>query len=148
MRLSRALGIAGLMLVLGVTPCLAMAPPFPENNITSIADGQAEPFVGTWSLVLPAGRPDEADTVHATCDRPVRIEAADERHIFYIGPYGAGDEAATELVSRDGRTWWEPIAGGPHSFAIWTAPDRFHLYDTDVATPLEWAQPLVYTRCR
>src|SRR5690606_41974265 len=32
MRLSRALGIAGLMLVLGVTPCLAMAPPFPRSE--------------------------------------------------------------------------------------------------------------------
>lgn len=117
--------------------------PWPRESIPDVEDGKAAPFAGNWSMVV-AGRP---DTTYATCDLPVRIEAADETHIFYEGPKDPEPEAATELVSRNGRTAWLPIAGGPQYFAVWVHPDRFHLYDADVENEADWGEPYDFTRC-
>lgn len=127
---------AAMPVALGLTP-------WPRENIVDIEDGKSAPFVGDWSMEL-AGRP---TTTYATCDLPVRIRAPDDTHIFYVGPKDPEPEAATELVARDGRTHWRPIAGGPQYFAVWVGPDRFHLYEADVEDEADWGEPYAFTRC-
>jgi hypothetical protein len=139
---TKRLALAALAAMLTATVVSAMMP-WPRESIPDVEDGKAAPFVGNWSMVL-AGQP---DTTYATCELPVRIEAADDTHIFYVGPKDPEPEAATELVSRDGRTAWLPIAGGPQYFAVWVHPDRFHLYDADVEEAVDWGEPYAFTRC-
>ena len=102
---TKRLALAALTATLTATVVSAMMP-WPRESIADVEDGKAAPFVGNWSMVL-AGQP---DTTYATCELPVRIEAANETHIFYVGPKDPEPEAATELVSRNGRTAWLPIA--------------------------------------
>lgn len=128
--------------LLSMAPASAMMP-WPREGIAEVENGKSAPFVGNWSMVL-AGQP---DTTYATCELPVRIEAADDRHIFYQGPKDTPAEAATELVAKDGRTRWLPVAGGPLYFAVWVHPDRFHLYDLDVEAGVDWGEPYAFTRC-
>lgn len=89
----------------------------------------------------------EADSDYAVCALPVRIEAASETHIFYLGPRENEADAAMELIPEQGGARWEPIAGGPTFFAIWIDPDMFYLYDTVPATDADWGMPFVYRRC-
>ena len=117
--------------------------PWPRESIAEVENGRSAPFVGQWSMIVE-GRP---DTTYATCDLPVRIRAANDTHIFYEGPNDPEAEAATELVSRNGRTAWLPIAGGPRYFAVWVHPDRFHLYGADVEDEVDWGEPYAFTGC-
>lgn len=125
----------------------AMSPPYPHESIAPVEEGKSAPYIGAWALTMPAAEHGTPDTVYATCDKPVRIEAADDMHIFYLGPDETEAGAAIELIANGGRTDWEPIAGGPSSFVVWVAEDRFHLYDAGISSEEEWAQPLVYARC-
>jgi len=109
--------------------------------------GQAAPFAGAWSVSMPTMELGTPDTNYAICTLPVRIEAANETHIFYLGPREKQVDAAMELVpERDGARW-EPIAGGPTFFAVWIDPDTFYLYDTVPETETNWGMPFVYRRC-
>ena len=139
---TKRLALTALVTLLLTTLAAGMMP-WPRESIAAVENGKAEPFVGNWSMIV-AGRP---DTTYATCEMPVRIEAASETHIFYSGPKDPEPEAATELVSRNGRTVWLPIAGGPQYFAVWVHPDRFHLYDADVEDDVDWGEPYDFTRC-
>lgn len=125
----------------------AMSPPYPHESITHVEEGKSAPYVGAWALSMPAAEYGKPDTVYAACEKPVRIEAADDTHIFYLGPDEVEADAAIELIVGEGRTDWEPIAGGPSSFVVWVAEDAFNLYDADISSEEEWAQPLVYARC-
>lgn len=122
--------------------------PFPRPvNADGIPNGVSEPFAGQWSVTLPTMEVTEGDTVLASCDRPVTIEAADERHIFYIAPRQEAREPAMELIDRNGGTVWEPIAGGPRFFAYWRSADNFYLYDEEPLPDADWVMPYVYVRC-
>ena len=135
-------------LLVGAGSVAAMSPPYPWQNITSVPDGQSAPFVGSWSMNLPADKPGVPDISTVTCDHPIRMEAADATHVFYLGPEDRAADAAVELVARDGRTAWEPIAGGPRYSVVWISPDSFHMHEADAVSEQDWAQPLVYERCR
>jgi hypothetical protein len=135
-------GLSLVVLAAGMPAALALTP-WPRENIVDVEDGRSASFVGEWSMEQ-AGRP---TTTYATCDLPVRIEAADETHIFYRGPKDPEPEAATELLARDGRTHWRPIAGGPDYFTVWVSPDRFHLYQAEVENAVDWGEPYAFTRC-
>jgi hypothetical protein len=139
---TKSLVLAALAALLLTAAASAMMP-WPRESIPGVENGRSAPFVGRWSMVVE-GRP---DTTYATCDLPVRIEAADDTHILYLGPKDAEPEPATELVATNGRTSWWPIAGGPQYFAVWVHPDRFHLYDADVEDEVDWGQPYTFTRC-
>jgi hypothetical protein len=128
-------------------PVLAMAPPYPQQGIAGVPDGVSEPFVGRWAVVDPASAPNQSDIVYATCDAPLRIEAADEHHIFLLAADQTEGDAATQLRAVDGTTTWEPIAGGPNYVAVWVSPNGFHLYERWVIEQADWGTPLVYTRC-
>jgi len=124
-----------------------MAPHYPHQNIAGVPDGESEPFAGLWELVDPAASSDQTDIVYATCDAPLRIEAADEHHIFLLADDETEGDAATHLKAVEGTTTWEPIAGGPSYVAVWVSPARFHLYESWVTEEADWGTPLVYTRC-
>lgn len=132
-----------VVLLAAAMPAALGLTPWPRENIVDVEDGKSAPFVGNWSM-QQAGRP---TTTYATCALPVRIQAPDEEHIFYFGPRDPEPEAATELVARDGRTHWRPIAGGPQYFTVWVDRDRFHLYEADVELEADWGEPYAFTRC-
>jgi hypothetical protein len=89
----------------------------------------------------------EPDAELATCDRPVRIESANDTHIFYLSPQQNEADAAIELTSVDEGTFWAPIAGGPSYFAFWIDADNFYLYDEVPKVDADWGRPYIYRRC-
>lgn len=132
---------------LGATTAFALTPlPKPEAT-TAVEPGKSAPFVGKWSVSMPTMEVGTPDTDYAICTLPVRIEAANETHIFYLGPREVEADAAMELVPDQGGARWEPIAGGPIFFAIWIDRDTFYLYDTVPETEADWGMPFVYRRC-
>lgn len=132
---------------LSTTTAFALTPlPKPEAT-AAIEAGKSAPFVGAWSVSMPTMEVGTPDTDYAICALPVRIEAASETHIFYLGPREVEADAAMELVPDRGGARWEPIAGGPTFFAIWIDPDTFYLYDTVPETDDHWGMPFVYKRC-
>lgn len=136
-------GAAGL----GFTAAIALTPlPKPVAS-TEVDAGQSAPFAGAWSVTVPTIEADMPDSDYAICTLPVRIKAADETHIFYLGPSEVEADAAMELVPDQGGARWEAIAGGPTFFAVWINPDTFYLCDTVPETEADWAMPFVYRRC-
>ena len=136
-----------LVAALSAIPALAMAPLARPEGTPSIETGKSQPFVGAWAVSLPTREIGARDTDYAVCALPVRIEAADETHIFYLGPREKEPDAAMELVpDRDGARW-EPIAGGPTFFAVWVDENLFYLYDQIPETDAGWGMPFVYRRC-
>lgn len=132
---------------LGATATLALtAPPRPEAS-AAIEIGKSAPFVGAWSVSKPTMELGTPDTDYAICALPVRIEAANETHIFYLGPRDLEPDAAMELVPDQDGARWEPIAGGPIFFAVWVDPDKFYLYDTVPEAGMGWGMPFIYKRC-
>lgn len=131
----------------GTVSALALTPlPRPEPA-PEIDPGQSSPFVGEWSVSMPTMEVGEPDTDYAICALPVRIEAADPTHIFYLGPREKVADAAIQLVPDLGGARWEPIAGGPVFFAIWVSEDLFYLYDQIPEVDAGWGMPFVYRRC-
>lgn len=134
-------------MVLSASGVVALTPfPKPQPAV-GIDPALAEPFVGSWSVTLPTMEVGVADTVLAACTLPVRIEEANENHIFYLGPRDVEADAALELVPHDIGARWAPIAGGPGYFAVWVEPDRFYLYDILPETEADWGRPFIYQRC-
>jgi hypothetical protein len=122
--------------------------PFPRPEpAEGILPGDPSPFVGEWSMTLPTMEMGTPDADHATCATPVRIEAASEEHVYYYGPDQADLDPAIKLSAREGGTYWEPVAGGPHYFTIWIEADMFYLYDGIPQTEADWGRPFVYRRC-
>jgi len=143
MRLCFALLVAALT----ATAAPAMAPLARPEGTPSIETGKSAPFVGAWAVSVPTREVGVRDTDYAICALPVRIEAANETHIFYLGPREKEPDAALELVpDRDGARW-EPIAGGPNFFAVWVDENIFYLYDQIPETDDGWDMPFVYRRC-
>jgi len=138
--------LAFAMLASSLAPALALTP-FPTQNIADVPDGQAAPFVGQWAVIMQSGAAGKPATIFSTCALPVRIEAADETHIFQRGPNEDEDDPAIALSDVDRRTAWGPIEGGPYSVAVWLSPDRFNLYEADVVINQDWSQPMTYSRC-
>jgi hypothetical protein len=131
----------------GFTAAFALTPlPKPVAS-TEVEAGTSAPYADAWSVSMPTMEVGTPDTDYAICTLPVRIEAADETHIFYLGPSEVEADAAMELVPDQGGARWEPIAGGPTFFAVWINPDTFYLYDTIPETDADWAMPFVYRRC-
>ncbi|MBO9587619.1 hypothetical protein [Devosia sp.] len=132
---------------LGTTAAFALTPlPKPAAS-AEVEAGKSAPYVGAWSVSMPTMEVGTRDTDYAICTLPVRIEAANETHIFYLGPRDVEADAAMELVPDQVGARWEPIAGGPIFFAIWINPDTFYLYDTVPETDADWGMPFVYRRC-
>jgi hypothetical protein len=125
----------------------ALAPMIRPEPAADILPGRAEPYIGAWSVTLPTREPTEPNTALAICALPVRIEKANDTHIFYLGPREQEADAAIELVVSGDGTHWQPIAGGPAFFAIWVNPDSFFLYDAVAEGEPDWSQPYIYNRC-
>ena len=121
---------------------LAKPEPFPDFD-----PGSSAPFAGSWAISIPTMEVGVPDTVLARCELPVRIQAADETHIFYLGPRETEADAAMALKKQDEGAMWEPIAGGPSFFAFWVGQDVFYLYDQVPAVAADWGLPYVYRRC-
>ncbi|WP_375596987.1 hypothetical protein [Devosia sp. Naph2] len=126
---------------------LAMAPLSRPAVDTAIAVGQSAPFSGTWSATLPTREATEPVTFLASCDRPIRIEVANDTHIFHLGPDEVEADAAIELIANADGTDWQPIAGGPAFFSLWVTEDQFYLYDAVAHGEPDWSAPYVYKRC-
>jgi hypothetical protein len=147
MTISRFAILAAAAMLMGVGLAQAMAPlPRPEVD-SGIPTGRSEPFVGSWSVTLPTREVVEPSEALATCDRPIRIEAASDTHIFYLGPDEAQADAAIELIANEDGTNWEPIAGGPVFVSLWVTQDQFYLYDAVAEGDPDWSAPYVYHRC-
>lgn len=131
----------------GVGGALALTPLAKPEPFAAIDPGTSAPFADAWAISIPTMEVGVPDTVLATCELPVRIQSADENHIFYLGPRETEADAAMELQRRDGGTMWEPIAGGPSFFAFWVSQDVFYLYDQVPETEADWGLPYVYRRC-
>lgn len=134
-------------IALATVSALAMAPMLRPDPSPDIPVGQAAPFAGSWSLAMPSREVTEPGTTLAICTLPIRIEAADDTHIFYLGPRETEPDAAIELVAVGDGTGWQPIAGGPAFFALWITPDRFYLYDAVAEGEPDWDSPYIYERC-
>ncbi|HWV19984.1 MAG TPA: hypothetical protein VN036_03050 [Devosia sp.] len=132
---------------MGTTASLALTPLLKPEASSAVEAGKSAPFVGAWSVSVPTMEVGETDTDYAVCALPVRIEAANETHIFYLGPREDEADTAMELIPEQDGARWEPIAGGPTFFAIWIDPDMFYLYDTVSETDADWSMPFVYRRC-
>lgn len=143
----RRLGLICMTLTLAVNSAWAMSPPYPRESIAGVQDGRSAPFVGSWAMSMPSDVPGQDGVTYVNCEQPIRIEPADESHIFYLGPKETEADAAIELVATDGSTAWEPIAGGPRHVAVWVALDSFHLHDAEALSEEEWARPFIYLRC-
>lgn len=134
-------------MLLGMPAAFALLPlakpaPYPDFD-----PGQAAPFAGSWAIAIPTMEVGVPDQVLARCELPVRIEAADEHHIFYLGPRETEPDPAMELQKQDGGALWAPIAGGPSFFAFWVSEDVFYLYDAVPQAEADWGRPYVYSRC-
>ncbi|MBF0679284.1 MAG: hypothetical protein IR164_10130 [Devosia sp.] len=139
--------IAGLAIMASATTTFALTPMPRPQVADNIEAGVPEPFVGLWSMTLPTMEMGTPDADLATCDQPVRIEAAGDEHIFYLGPNDSEADAAIELSRRDNGTYWAPIAGGPTYFTLWIDEGMFYLYDAMPQTEADWGRPFVYRRC-
>ncbi|KFL28406.1 hypothetical protein JP75_24370 [Devosia riboflavina] len=132
---------------LGATATFALTPlPRPVAS-AAVEAGKSAPFVGAWSVSMPTMEVGTPDTDYAICALPVRIEAANETHIFYLGPREKEADAAMALIPDQDGARWEPIAGGPVFFAIWINTDTFYLYDIVPETNADWGMPFIYRRC-
>ena len=141
-RLGRVL--AGTVLVLATSGMAPMPRPVADP---AIGPAQAASYAGSWSLTLPTREASEGDKIVVACDRPIRIEAANPTHIFYLGPDEVEADAAIELVASGDGADWKPIVGGPAYFALWVGADSFYLYDAVSEGEPDWTAPYVYTRC-
>jgi len=121
---------------------LAKPAPFSEFD-----PGSSAPFAGSWEITIPTMEVGEPDTILARCALPVRIQAADQTHIFYLGPRETEADAAMQLQKQNGGAMWEPIAGGPSFFAFWVSQEVFYLYDKVPEVEADWGLPYVYHRC-
>ena len=136
-----------LAMIGGISTAHALLPlprpePFPDFD-----PGNSAPFAGAWSLSIPTMEVTEPSEILARCTLPVRIQAADESHIFYLGPRETEPTTAMELQERDGGALWVDLGGGPSFFAFWVGEDVFYLYDTVPETEADWGLPYVYVRC-
>ncbi|KQX39873.1 hypothetical protein ASD04_04270 [Devosia sp. Root436] len=134
--------LAGSLTAANALMPLAKPAAFPD-----IDPGNAAPFAGAWAVTVPTMEVGIPDTVLARCELPVRIEAADATHIFYLGPRDQEADAAMALRELNGGALWEPIAGGPNFFAFWVGHDLFYLYDEVPPDDAGWGRPYVYVRC-
>lgn len=125
----------------------ALMPLARPEPFADIDPGSSAPLAGSWAISIPTMEVGEPDSVMATCELPVRIQAADETHIFYLGPRETEADAAMELRELEGGAMWEPIAGGPSFFAFWVSHDVFYLYDQVPKVEADWGMPYVYQRC-
>lgn len=145
--LARSAIAATALMALSGLPALAMTPlPRPEAS-TEVPAGQAAPFTGSWAVTMPTREVRDPSITLTICTLPVRIEAANDTHIFYLGPRETEADAAIELVIHDDGTAWRPIAGGPAFFAFWITPDQFYLYDAVTDGEPDWDSPYIYERC-
>jgi hypothetical protein len=143
---TRAVVVTAIVLGSHGSACALMplAKPAPFSEIDP---GSSAPFAGAWEITIPTMEVGEPDTILARCALPVRIQAADETHIFYLGPRETEADAAMQLKTQDGGTMWEPIAGGPSFFAFWVSQEVFYLYDQVPEVEADWGLPYVYRRC-
>ena len=147
MTFSRLAILAAPALFIGLETTQAMAPlPRPEVSF-SVPTGQSEPFVGSWSITVPTREVTQPSEALATCDRPIRIDPANDTHIFYLGPDEVEADAAIELITNQNGTAWEPIAGGPAFVSLWVTQDQFYLYDAVAEDDPDWSAPYIYDRC-
>jgi hypothetical protein len=147
MSISKPAVLATAALLLGLDAAQAMAP-LPRPDVSaSILAGQSAPFAGSWAVTLPTREVTEPSETLATCDRPIRIEPANETHIFYLGPDEDEADAATELITYGDGTRWEPIAGGPAFISLWVTQNQFYLYDAVAEGDPDWSAPYIYDRC-
>jgi hypothetical protein len=135
------------LLAVGSDPVLALAPMARPTPFAAISPGDSAPYAGAWAVTIPTREVGVPETVLAQCALPVRIEPADDRHIFYLGPNETVADAAIELIAEGDGTGWEPIAGGPAFLAVWVTADSFYLYDAVAEGEPDWTAPYVYTRC-
>jgi hypothetical protein len=145
-KIIRTLVVAASLLA-GHGDAFAMMPLAQPEPFTEVDPGRSEPFVGSWAISIPTMDVAVPDSVLASCDLPVRIQAADDTHIFSLGPHETEADAAIELQRLDGGAMWEPIAGGPNFFAFWVSADVFYLYDEVPQVEADWGLPYVYRRC-
>ena len=144
--IARAVVVAAVALG-SVGSAYALMPLAKPEPFSGFDPGSAAPFVGSWAITIPTMEVGEPDTVLAGCALPVRIQAADGTHIFYLGPRETEAEAAMQLQKQDGGAMWEPIAGGPSFFAFWVSHDLFYLYDQVPQVEADWGLPYMYRRC-
>ncbi|NMA97241.1 MAG: hypothetical protein GX970_03875 [Phyllobacteriaceae bacterium] len=112
MDLSRKSAVWAIVMLIAASSGTASAlTPLPQPEaFAGIKPGDPTPFIGHWMMTLPTMEMGTPDADYATCDRPVRIEGANEDHIFYFGPDQAGVDPAIQLTPRENGTYWEPIA--------------------------------------
>lgn len=133
---------AALAVAMTATPAFAE---FPREGVAEVANGTADPFVGTWWIGFPEGDGMINGDPVVTCDDPVELRAADNGDLIYVSPNG--QEVTFELTEFAGRTSWIPEFGNS-ALAVWTSPDEFFSYTVRLQTgAADWDDPRVYRRC-
>ena len=112
--------------------------PYPFENYTEVPDGQAEPFVGNWSVRI-AGQPGRTIS---TCAIPLEIKESGARSITYRAPNDP--EAKVDLINENGRTTWLSAIEDDGFLAVWISADSFYLYDEKAP---DMGGPYAFTRC-
>lgn len=119
---------------------------FPREGIAEIPNGVAPPFAGAWSVGFPELEGAINDEPIVTCAEPVRLEPGRNGTLVYHSP--TGPSAAFEIFEFSNRTTWMPD-NAASSIAVWTSPDSFLLYRTDITTGAAfWDDPRAYRRCK
>lgn len=139
--------LAGAVLAVGIGSAHALMPLAKPQAFPDFDPGRSAPFADVWAITTPTMEVGKADSVLASCKRPVRIQAADKTHIFYLNPRETGTIEAMELQKRDGGALWVAADDGPDFFAFWVSHDIFYLYDKVPQNDADWGFPYVYRRC-
>ncbi|WP_143145678.1 hypothetical protein [Devosia enhydra] len=132
------LGLAALLTALSATLAMAQTP-LPIVSDATVADGQAAPFEGNWSIMKPGGdRTSETDS----CAMPASIQADGPTAITYASSTGA--EFSFALADENDATTWQ---GEFDRIAVWQGPDAFLLYSRLADGTPDTAEAYLYERC-
>jgi len=135
--------LGGMAIVLTASAAFAQ---FPREGVADVPNGVAEPFAGNWSVGFPEFEGAINGEPLVTCAAPVRMEPGQNGTLLYHSP--TRQSASFEIFEFSGRTTWMP-ENAASAIAVWTSPDSFLLYRTDILTGTAfWDDPRAYDRCR
>lgn len=120
-------------------------PDNPRQSYDGAIDGDAGPFIGTWSLAYRHHTGNHPHEVLASCDTPIRIDGLEQNYILHDDPEGTSGNVT--LSVHDGHTDWRFDHLDYPWEVVWITPNRFHAYLIGVFGDTNWRLPFIYERC-
>ncbi len=120
-------------------------PDNPQQSYDGAIDGDAEPFIGTWSLAYRHHTGNHPHEILASCDVPIRIEGLEQNYILHDDPEGTSGNVT--LSVHEGHTDWQFDHIDYPWEVVWITPNRFHAYLIGVFGDTNWRLPFIYERC-